>query len=167
MTNSKYGPYISTDLKHIEKMPDYKGDQVIGRGYDKDGYRLELEHINWMDGEVIPGAFYAESTWIWPSTFRDQRPKPILTREELEQAAGVAAHAHEFSEVLTMFGCNPDDPSYLGVTIEFWMENEKFILDKSFMVYIPAGMVHCPLKTLSAIESPIFHYTVGPGQAYS
>ena len=167
MAESKYGPYICTDLKHIEQMPGYKGDQKIGRGYDDEGFRLSLEHINWMDGDVIPGAFYGESTWIWPPTFKDQRPKPIMTREEMEKQEGIAPHAHDFSEVLTMFGTNPDDPSYLGMTIEFWMEDEKFIIDKSFLVYIPAGMVHCPLKVLSPMEIPIFHYTVGPGQAYT
>jgi hypothetical protein len=52
------------------------------------------------------------------------------------------------------------------MTIEFWLEDEKFIIDKSFLVYIPAGMVHCPLKVLSPMEIPIFHYTVGPGQIY-
>jgi len=36
-------------------MPGFKGDQKIGQGY-RDGYRMPLEHVIWMDTEVIPGA---------------------------------------------------------------------------------------------------------------
>ena len=165
MAESKYGKYICTELKHIEKMPDYKGPQKIGQGFDDEGFRLSMEHINWMDREVIAGAFYAESTWMWPSTFEGQRKVPMITRKMAEKMPGIAAHSHNFSEVLTIFGTNPEDPTYLGAAIEFWLEDEKFILDKSFLVYIPAGMIHCPLKMWD-FKSPMFHYTVGPGQIY-
>lgn len=169
MAGSKYGKYICTDLKHVKQMPSYKdqGDvpQKIVQGFDDEGFRYPMEHINWMDSEVIPGAFYAESTWMWPSTFEGQRPTTYITREMAEKMPGIAAHTHKFPEVLTMFGTNPDDPSYLGATVEIWLEDEKFIMEKSFLVYIPAGMVHCPIKMWD-FKSPMFHYTVGPGQVY-
>ena len=78
---------------------------------------------------------------------------------------GIEPHAHEFTEILTMFGTNMDDPSDLGAEIEFWLEDEQFFLTKSFLVYIPAGMTHCPLK-MHRMDAPIFHYTIGPGQKY-
>lgn len=169
MAGSKYGKYICTDLKHVAQMPSYKdqgeGPQKIVQGFDKEGFRYPMEHINWMDSEVIQGAFYAESTWIWPSTFKGQRPATYITREMAEKMPGIAAHTHKFPEVLTMFGTNPDDPAYLGATIEIWLEDEKYIMDKSFLVYIPAGMVHCPLRMWD-FKNPMFHYTVGPGQVY-
>lgn len=160
----KYGKYITTELKQGVVMPGFKGPQKIGQGY-VDGYRMGLEHVIWMDNEVIPGAFYAECTWIWPSTYKDQRPRPKLTREEIEKMPGIAPHAHAFPEVLTMFGTNMNDPTDLGGEIEFWLEDEQFILTKSFLAYIPAGMKHCPLKSYR-MDIPIFHYTVGPGQRY-
>lgn len=74
MTESGYGKYICTDLKEGVVMPGFKGPQTIGQGY-LDGYRRPLEHVIWMDGEVIPDAFYAECTWQWPPSMKGQRPE--------------------------------------------------------------------------------------------
>ena len=117
-----------------------------------------------MDSEVIPGAFYAEVTWMWPPSFPGQRPR-IITPEQAKKMPGIAPHSHAFTEVLTMFGTNVDEPSELGGEIEFWLEDEQFMLTKSFLAYIPAGMKHCPLK-MHRMDRPIFHYTTGPGQIY-
>jgi mannose-6-phosphate isomerase-like protein (cupin superfamily) len=163
MAESKYGKYICTDLKKGVVMPGYKGPQTIGQGM-LDGYRRPLEHVIWMDGEVIPGAFYAECTWMWHPGMLGQRPR-VFDREMIRKMPGIAPHTHAFDEVLTIFGCNPNDPSDLQGEIEFWLEDEKFILTKSFLAYIPAGMVHCPLK-MYRMDGNMFHYTVGPGQKY-
>src|SRR5208337_5580397 len=48
---------------------------------------------------------------------------------------------------------------------ELWLEDEQFILNKSFIAYIPAGMKHCPLR-IRRIDKPMFHFTLGPGQKY-
>jgi hypothetical protein len=157
---SKYGNYICTDLKQGVQMPGYKGPQVIGQGY-RNGYRMPLEHVIWMDEEVIPGAFYAECTWMWPSDYKDQQPR-VFDPEMIKKMPGIQPHVHDFPEVLTMFGTNMDDPSDLGAEIEFWLEDEQFFIDKSFLCYIPAGMVHNPFKMWS-MKRPIFHYTIGPG----
>ena len=164
MAESRYGKYICTQLKEGVVMPGFKGPQIIGRGYE-DGYRRRLEHIIWMDGEVIPGAFYAECTWMWPPSMRDQRPA-IIDPEALKNMPAVQPHTHKFIEVVTFFGTNMDDPSDLGGEIEFWLEDERFFLTKSFLAYIPAGMKHCPLRIIRA-DSPMFHYTVGPGEKYT
>jgi len=163
MAESRYRKYICTELKQGVVMPGFKGPQTIGQGY-LDGYRRPLEHVIWMDGEVIPGAFYAECTWQWPSTWKDQRPR-MITPEEAKKFPGIQPHTHPFTEILTYFGTNTDDPNDLCGEIEFWLEDEQFILTKSFAVYIPAGMVHCPLK-IHRMDAPMFHYTIGPGQKY-
>jgi hypothetical protein len=163
MAESKYGKYICTELKQGVVMPGFKGPQTIGQGY-LDGYRRPLEHVIWMDGEVIPGAFYAECTWQWPPTWKDKRPM-MITPEEAKKLPGIQPHTHPFTEILTYFGTNMDDPNDLCGEIEFWLEDEQFILTKSFAVYIPAGMVHCPLK-VHRMDAPMFHYTIGPGQKY-
>jgi hypothetical protein len=166
MAESKYGKYICTDLKQGVVMPGFKGPQTIGQGY-LDGHRRPLEHVIWMDGEVIPGAFYSELTWQWPATFKDQVPRPqIIDPEAAKKFPGIQPHTHDFTEVLTYFGTNLDDPSDLGGEIEFWLEDEQFMLTKSFMIYIPAGMVHCPMK-IHRLDRPVFHYTVGPGKKYA
>jgi hypothetical protein len=105
-----------------------------------------------MDNEVIPGAFYAECVWVWPWGW--EKPSP-----------GVPPHTHPFDEVLAYFGTNLDDPHDLGGEVELWLEDEQFILDKTFIAFIPAGMKHCPLRTLR-VDRPMFHFTMGPGQKY-
>jgi hypothetical protein len=170
MAESNFSKYICTELKDVKEMPAYKGPQDIHQGHDKEGFRYQLEHVTWMDNEVLPGCFYAESTWIWPPHFKGQRPVDPEVLKQMRQVkkedAPIKAHKHDFAEVLTIFGCNPDDPSDLGAEIEFWMEDEKYILDKSFLFYIPAGVTHCPL-IVRRMDTPFFHYTVGPGGIYT
>lgn len=171
---SKYNKYITTELKRGIVMPGYKGPQQIRQGYT-DGYRLGLEHVIWMDNEVLPGAFYGEYTWQWPSTMKDQRQMPrmmmpkgaIITPEAVKsgKVPGIMPHAHPFIEIFSYFGTDPDDPSDLGGEIEFWLENEKFVFTRSFMVYIPANMEHCPL-VFHKMEKPMFHMTLGSGDKY-
>jgi hypothetical protein len=74
-------------------------------------------------------------------------------------------HAHPFIEIFSYFGTNVNDPSDLGGEIEFWLEDEMFTLTKSFMVYIPANMEHCPL-VFRRMDAPMFHMTLGSGDKY-
>lgn len=170
MAESNFSKYICTDLKDVSEMPSYKGGQDIHQGYDDEGYRYSLEHVTWMDQEVLPGCFYAESTWIWPSSYKDQRQPPPGMKEAMKtmkpEDSPIKAHAHDFPEVFTMFGCNPDDPTDLTGEVEFWMEDEKYIMTKSFLIYIPAGVTHCPL-IVRRMDGPCFHYTAGPGGMYT
>ena len=159
MAESKYGKYICTELKPNVNLPDFKGDQVIvGQGYEN-GVRRSLEHVIWMDGGVVPGAFYTEITWCWPTIEN-------LTREEALNKPAVPPHSHPFDEIIGYLGTNMDDPQDLGAEIEFWLEDEQFYLTKSFIVYIPTNMQHCPLRHIWA-ERPMFHFTMGPGQKYT
>jgi hypothetical protein len=166
MVKSKYGKYICTELKQGVVMPGFKGDQKIGQGY-RDGFRMPLEHVIWMDSEVIPGAFYAECTWQWPDTMKDQRKRTamVITPEMAKNMPGIKPHSHPFIELFCYFGTNMNDPSDLGGEIEFWLEDEMFILTKSFVCYIPAGMVHCPLR-FHRMDAPMFHLTIGSGSKY-
>jgi hypothetical protein len=161
MEESKYGKYIVTELFQNFNLPGYRAweKDMIGQG-EVNGQRRVMEHMVWMDSNVIPGAYYAEMVWFWPQA----RPK-IIKPEDVKHSGGVPQHVHPFPEVLSYFGTDMDHPQELYGEIEFWLEDEKFILDKSFIVYIPAGMKHCPLKTLR-MDAPMFHFTMGPGQNY-
>jgi hypothetical protein len=106
----------------------------------------------WLDNKVIPGAFYVESVWIWP---------------ECASERNVAkAHTHPFDEIITFFGTNWEDPHDLSGEIELWLEDEKFVMTKNFLAFIPAGMKHCPL-IVRRVDRPIFHFNVGTGAQYS
>ena len=106
------------------------------------------KRVLYLDDEVVKGAFYMATTWFFKAA---------------EQ--GVDAHTHNFDEVIGFFGTNPDDVYDLGGEVEFWIEDEKYLITNTFMAFIPAGVQHCPLKVLRA-DRPIFHYSVGPGKMY-
>lgn len=162
----KYGKYICTELKEDIQLPGYRSGErgTIGQGL-LDGKRRFMEHVVWMDSTVLPGAFYSEGVWFWPQNMKNM-PIRQLTPEEAKKNPVLAPHAHPFPELLSYFGTNLDDPSDLGGVVEFWIEDEKFVMDKSFVVYIPENTRHCPLKTLR-MDRPMFHFTMGPGQQYT
>ena len=44
------------------------------------------------------------------------------------------------------------------------MEDEEHIITRSTIIFVPAGLVHCPL-VLNRVDKPIFHFTtVNTGQ---
>ena len=148
---SKYGKYICTELKKGVKMPGYKGPQVIGQGY-RDGYRMPLEHVIWMDEEVIPGAFYVECVWFWPTDKEDKgSPEP---------------HTHDYDEVLGFFGTDPSDLYDLGAVIELYIDGERNLMNETFLAFIPAGVIHNPLNILK-ITRPVFHFATANGRKYT
>ena len=158
MADSKYSKYIVTDLKKDIRLPSFRPGEKLD--IPKPGEQRMMNHVIWMDGEVVPGSFYSECVWFFP----DREP----TRNDLNKVSksGPQPHTHPFEEVLTFFGTNYDDPHDLGGEIELWLEDEQFILTNSFLAYIPAGMKHCPLR-IRRIDRPMFHFTLGPGQTYN
>lgn len=146
MAKSKYEKYIVTDLKkHINEASWTPVMPVAGKG--KGG------RVLWMDSEVVPGAFYVECDWSFPR----EPGAPFIP--------GATPHKHDYDEVLAMFGTNFDDPHDLCGEVEFWLEDERFFLNKSCIIFIPAGMKHCPLNFLK-MTKPIFGFTAGPGKMY-
>jgi hypothetical protein len=162
MGKGKYGKYVVTDLyTNFDLPPEREWERAImGRG-PLNGKPRFMEHMVWMDSNVIPGAFYAEAVWFWPEAM----PK-IVSPEYAAEHPGIPPHSHPFPELLSYYGTDMDHPEELYGEVEFWMEDEKYLFDKSFVVYIPPGVVHCPLR-MHNITRPIFHYTMGPSQKYS
>jgi len=102
-----------------------------------------------LDEEVLEGAFYLSCFWFWKGS------DPVL----------VETHTHDFDEVLTFIGTNPDAPYDLCGEIEFWMEGEKLSITKSCSVFVPRGMKHCPF-IVRKVYGPIFHFTTGKQGMY-
>jgi mannose-6-phosphate isomerase-like protein (cupin superfamily) len=146
MAASKYGKYFVTQPKADEKLAPWRQNY----SYAKDN-RLRTK-IALVDSEVIEGAFHTSAVWLWPREGTEtDSPEP---------------HTHPFSEVLAFLGTNPDDVSDLGGEIEVWLEDEKFTMTKSFIVFIPAGMKHCPIY-LRRIDRPILHYIATNSGVYA
>jgi hypothetical protein len=139
MTKSKYGKYIVTELK----IPESK--QKIAAFYSTYARR-----ILWMDDNVVEGAFHMNTSWFL---------KPSTTTEN-------TAHTHDSDEIIGFFGNNPQDPYDLGGEIEIWLEDEKQILTRTCLIFVPAGIKHCPL-IIRRVDRPIFHFTIVASGQYS
>jgi len=137
MTDSKYGKYVVTELK----TPDFPADFV-------ERYKEFATRILWMDSNVVDGAFQMNCSWyLNPSTH------------------GAEAHSHDVDEIIGFFGNDSTKPYDLGGEVELWLENEKYTINKSTIVFIPAGMKHCPL-TIMKVDRPIFHFSTVTGGQY-
>jgi hypothetical protein len=105
-----------------------------------------------MDDTKVPGAeFYMECLWLWPG---------VTTSGTTEEP-----HRHDFAEVIGFIGSNPDRPHDLDGRIEIGLGDEKHFLIKSCLVFIPPGMLHCPL-TFREITQPTFFFTLAPINRY-
>lgn len=142
MAETKYGKYIITKTKSDLTLPDFRRE-ALETALDT---RTPMVYL---DDEVLKGAFYVECVWFWKG----------MDKPEVE------AHTHDFDEVITFFGTNPDDPQDLCGEVEIWLEDEKHILTKSCLIFVPKGMKHCPLH-IKRVDRPIFHFTAGPASTY-
>jgi hypothetical protein len=134
---SKYGKYVVTELK----TPDFRPEFVAN-------YKKFATRILWMDSNNVPGAFQMNCSWyLHPNTH------------------GAEAHQHDVDEIIGFFSNDSTRPYDLGGEIELWLENEKFIITKSSMVFLPAGMKHCPL-IIRRVDRPIFHFSTVTGGSY-
>jgi len=71
---------------------------------------------------------------------------PVADDDELWLTAPMY---HTSDEIFIFAGTDPDDITDLGGEVEFWLgageEAEKLTITKSSFVWVPAGLVHCPI----------------------
>ncbi len=130
--------YVVTELK----MPESK------KAIDAE-YRKFAKRILWMDDRVVEGAFHMNTAWY------------LKAADTLENAP----HVHDSDEIIGFFGNDPEDPWDLGGEVEIYLDGEKHTITKSAMIFVPAGMPHCPL-ILKRVDRPIFHFTTVTGGRY-
>jgi hypothetical protein len=138
MAEAKYQKYIVTDLKPPDDVKAMAAE-----------YARWATRILWLDDAVVDGAFHVNCSWYWKA-----------------KEGGLPAHRHDFDEVIAFFSSDPQNPHELGAEVEFWLEDEKYIITKSCLIFVPKGLQHCPLKLLK-VDRPIFHFTVGTGGSYT
>jgi len=63
------------------------------------------------------------------------------------------AHSHDFDTVSCFVGSDPKEPANLFATLEMQLGDEKHILTKTCVIFIPKGLEHCPLIHRS-VERP-------------
>ncbi len=163
----EFDKYICTTLekRHLLPGPTPEQRDLLAA----QGKRVSMEHLHWIDEEVIPGAYYGETTWIWPSTFPNQ-----VTWEELAKIGyatpGMFPHVHGFPELLSWWGTNPEDFADTD-PMAMQMDDEIIPLESSWVAYIPANLPHMPVfnrGVRSQIYSrPTLHWVSGPGGVYT
>jgi hypothetical protein len=131
MSVSEFDKYVIQELK-----TPYSAE--VNAEYAKNATR-----ILWLDDKLIPGSsFQMSCSWFF---------KPV--------PKGPRVHTHEVPEILGFFGNDPEDPYNLHGEIELWLGDQKFIINKTAMVFVPAGLKHCPL-IIKRADKPIFHFSV-------
>ena len=149
MAKEKYALHFITRDKPGLKLPGFRSP-LAGQ---------QATRMAVLDGEVLPAAdFHAEVVWFWPGG--KAKSGPARAQASIEKA-----HSHPFDEMVSFVGSDPADIHNLCGEIEIWIDAEKQVIDKSFMAYIPAGVVHGPIK-INRIDKPIFHYSAGAGKKY-
>lgn len=139
MADRKYEKYILTELKVPED---------VNKRYEK--YSQRATRILWLEDEIIEGADSVILSWYWKATEKEGSP----------------SHVHDFDEIVGFIGNDHQNPHDLGGEVEFWMEDEEYILDKSCLIWIPKGLRHCPLRVRRA-DRPILFIALSMTKKYT
>jgi hypothetical protein len=140
MAERKYEKYILTELK----MPPGGAERDV-----EHGYTTRATRVMWLEDEIIKGASSVIISWYWKATEKEGSP----------------SHLHDFDEIVGFIGNDPDNPTQLGGEVEFWMEDEKYLLTNSCLIWVPAGIRHCPLR-VTKVERPFLFLAFSLTQKY-
>jgi len=127
MTERKYEKYILTDLK----LP-------VNVQARQEEYNKRATRILWLEDEIMAGASSVILSWYWKPTDQESTP----------------SHVHDFDEIIGFTGSDPQNPHELYGEVEVWLEDEKYLLTKSCLIFVPKGLRHCPLK-VTRVDRPI------------
>jgi len=76
------------------------------------------------------------------------------------------AHTHDFDQIIFFLGGDPSNVTEFGAEVEMSLGEplEKHIINYTSCVYIPAGLMHCPLNIVT-VNKPIMFIdiTLSPG----
>lgn len=140
MAELKYQKYILTDLK----LPDETQEKDKAMGYAERATR-----VLWLEDEIMKGAFSVILSWYWKAT----------------ETEGSPSHVHDFDEIIGFIGSDSQNPGDLGGEVEFWLEDEKYMLTKSCLIFAPKGLRHCPLR-VTRVDRPFLFLAVSVTSKY-
>ena len=157
----QYDNNISTTLIKRDQLPGPSPENRDILAMERK--RIAMEHVLWLDSDVIPGSYYGESTWIWPSGYPNQISAEELKKRGMENVKPMFPHAHSFPELLSWWSSDVDNPQNIG-SMDMIMGDESISLENSWVAYVPAGMVHMPRSNGKKVAGvPVCHWTSGPG----
>jgi hypothetical protein len=113
----------------------------------------EMIQMNWIEGDMIPGS-------LWFSAVMVLKPTP-------EGQVCHIAHTHDWDEVMSFYGADPDDPEGLGGEFDFTVGDEKFTFTTAVSIFLPSGTPHGPV-IYKKVTRPIFMVGIGnPEKGYT
>lgn len=136
MAERKYENYIIQELK------DPNDAEAAAK------YAEFATRILWLDEDLVPGSFQVNCSWYREPCLHVPNP-----------------HTHGNDEVIGFFGGDPNNPTDLFAEIEFGIENEMFTLNRSTLIYAPAGIRHCPLD-IKRVDRPFYNITINMSGKY-
>jgi hypothetical protein len=141
LSETKYEKYFITDKKESIVYPDYEPIYKPG----------DFLNVLTLDDDVVKEtSLFLDTNWFFPNDH--------LTGAGDGKGTGqVKPHVHTYDEVLCIFGSNPDDPLNLNGECEFWIGDEKHVITKSCILFIPKGTKHGPIG-FSKIDRPVFQF---------
>ena len=108
--------------------------------------------MHWIDEDVIPGAYYGETTWIWPPDY----PHQITWKQLIEMgmaAPGMFPPVHDFPELLVLVGQRTLTTSATCNSMAMQMDDEIIPLESG---WVPTSRPTCRtcLRRAPARRSP-------------
>jgi len=116
--------------------------------FDENG-KTTRQNIIWLNDQVLP-----ESNQYFMITWYQQ---PVMLCP--------GSHVHDTDEIIGFVGSDPEHPEELNGKVIFWMDGEWITITKSAIIYVPAGMSHCPY-IMEDITKPIIHFSGCPAGHY-
>ena len=109
------------------------------------GFKPPMETFMRIDNNSAEGCHYHWAMWFTP-----ENPFPLNI--------GHPPHIHKDAELLFHIGTDPKNPMDLGADVELYMgeEMERYVINKTCVVFIPPGLIHCPWKPMVTHKPWIF-----------
>ncbi len=110
-------------------------------------------HVLKVDQNRLQDFFAVDCYWFWRSA-----PNQIVD----------GSRTSDRNQVIGLVGANPADPPSLAGEMTVWVDGKKNILNKSSLIFVPAGVPFGPVQ-INHMEHPIFYSSIGirpgPGAA--
>lgn len=97
-----------------------------------------------FDGGVFEGSNFYNIQWVTPGA-------PVSTADH-------PPHVHEETQLLFFLGTDMDNSRDLGGEVEIFLgpEQERYVINESRVIHIPAGLIHGPWRPLKTTRPWIF-----------
>ena len=130
----------------MEDLEKYIISKPMPNAHDTDeNGRTIRRNIVWLNDTVLPGSkqFF---TIVWYG-------QPHSLSHE--------SHVCDVGEFVGFIGSDPENPRELYGRVRFWLNGKWLTIEKSAIIYVPAGMPHCPYVVEKA-DRPMIHFAGSP-----